>query len=100
MEEARLARIRGKEEDGRKEGLGIVDEVGRVARGRGFLTRDGGGRGIGEDGTIACPLTGKDGPGGEGLRRGPPGWVGLVLEGIEEGRIVEKDFWGGNSFQI
>ena len=39
------------------------------------------------------PPTDGDGP---GSRRsgGPPGWVGEVLSGIEEGRLVERDFWG------
>lgn len=48
-------------------------------------------------GREVCPLTGREGGMGGGRmggRRGPPGWVGEVLSGIEEGRLVEGDFWG------
>ncbi|PVI06590.1 hypothetical protein DM02DRAFT_649710 [Periconia macrospinosa] len=80
LKAAREARKRS-EEEGAK--LGIADEVMRVAAERGFV------RG---DGAIECPRGGSV--------KGPPGWVGFVLEGIKEGRIVERDFWGGNTFQI
>lgn len=60
------------------EGLRIVEEVGKLAEDRGF---------------ISCPVTGQsmdarmDGP------PGPPMWVKGVLEGIEEGRMHDRDFW-------
>ena len=75
----------------RKSGLGITEEVGRVASESGFITC-----GVDE----WCPITKNANMDSERRRRGPPGWVGFVLEGINEGRIVEEDFWGGNSFQI
>lgn len=58
-----------------KERLHITQEVSRVATERGFIT---------------CPLTGADQNGGGPQ---PPRWVRGVLEGIEEGRMEEKDFW-------
>jgi len=64
----------GADEDG---GLKIVEEVGRLAEERGFVT---------------CPLTGKDMGREEGMR-GPPRWVKGVLDGIDEGRMKERDFW-------
>lgn len=54
--------------------LEIFDEVGKLAVQNGF---------------IACPMTGFD------MQRGgqqPPQWAKVVLEGIEEGRMEEKDF--------
>ncbi|CAI6335874.1 unnamed protein product [Periconia digitata] len=78
LSEAREARKRSEEA---KKGLGITEEVERVAMERGFV----------KGGDDVCPIRGGDGMG----RRGPPGWVGVVLEGIKEGRIVERDFWGG-----
>ncbi|KAF9699079.1 hypothetical protein EKO04_003243 [Ascochyta lentis] len=58
-----------------KEGLQIVEEVGKLASQRGLIT---------------CPMTGADVNGGGPQ---PPRWVRGVLEGIEEGRMEEKDFW-------
>jgi hypothetical protein len=61
-------------------GLRITEEVGRVAMQRGF---------IGGPGGVVCPPC----PSTEmGEWKGPP-WVADVLEGIEQGRMVEKDFW-------
>lgn len=53
----------------------IVQEVGKLAARKGFIT---------------CPMTGADMNGGGPQ---PPRWVRGVLEGIEEGRMEEKDFW-------
>jgi hypothetical protein len=64
-----------------REGLGIVEQVGKAAVGRGFVT---------------CPLGGVEasrGAGGRGRGPQPPRWVRGVLEGIEEGRMEESDFW-------
>lgn len=58
----------------------ITDEVGRATMKRGFIGKE-------------CPMTGKEVEGGMGMP-GPRGWVGDVLVGIEEGRLVERDFWG------
>ncbi|USP82422.1 ser thr protein phosphatase family protein [Curvularia clavata] len=64
------------------DGLKIVQEVGRLAEQQGFIT---------------CPLTGRAMPDanlrGTGGPRGPPKWVRGVLEGIDEGRILERDVW-------
>ena len=57
-------------------GLEIVEEVSKLAAQRGFIT---------------CPMTGADASGGGGPQ--PPMWVRDVLEGIEQGRMDEKDFW-------
>jgi len=57
------------------DGLEIVEEVSKLAAQRGFIT---------------CPMTGTDMHGGGPQ---PPRWVRGVLEGIEEGRMEEKDFW-------
>jgi ElaB/YqjD/DUF883 family membrane-anchored ribosome-binding protein len=54
------------------EGLKIVQEVGKLAEDRGFIT---------------CPMGGQ-----AGGRRQPP-WVKSVLEGIEEGRLHDRDFY-------
>jgi hypothetical protein len=63
------------------EGLKIVEEVGKLSQSRGLFT---------------CPMTehlmdakmeGKRGP------PGPPRWVRGVLEGIDEGRMLDRDFW-------
>jgi hypothetical protein len=51
---------------------GIVEEVGKLAQEQGFIT---------------CPMGGQS-----GARRQPP-WVKSVLEGIEEGRLHDKDFY-------
>jgi hypothetical protein len=58
--------------DSTAQGLGIVEEVSRVAENRGFIT---------------CPMGGE-----AGGRRQPP-WVKSVLEGIEEGRMHDRDFY-------
>jgi hypothetical protein len=50
----------------------IVEEVGKMAEQRGFIT---------------CPMGGN-----AGARRQPP-WVKSVLEGIEEGRLHDRDFY-------
>ncbi|CAN9152738.1 unnamed protein product [Alternaria alternata] len=64
-----------------REGLKIVEEVGKLVEDRGFLT---------------CPMTGHamDAT-AEGKRElpGPPQWIRGVLAGIDEGRMVERDFW-------
>lgn len=68
-----------------KDGLRITEEVGRAAMERGFV-----GRGP------ACPVTGGGGGGGKEKGEGkwrPRGWVGEVWDGIQVGRMVEKDFW-------
>jgi hypothetical protein len=54
------------------EGRNIVKEVGRMAAQRGFIT---------------CPMGGET-----GARRQPP-WVKSVLDGIEEGRLHDRDFY-------
>jgi hypothetical protein len=64
-----------------KDGLKILEEVGRLAEERRF---------------ISCPLTGHKMDARVQGRRGSPGppmWVRGVLQGIEEGRMEEKDFW-------
>lgn len=64
------------------EDLKISEEVGRLAEQQGFIT---------------CPLTGRAMPdakmGERGGPRGPPMWVRGVLQGINEGRISERDLW-------
>ena len=64
-----------------REGLKIVEEVGKLVEDRGFVT---------------CPMTGHamDAT-AEGKRElpGPPQWIRGVLAGIDEGRMVERDFW-------
>ncbi|KAJ4984300.1 hypothetical protein SVAN01_10205 [Stagonosporopsis vannaccii] len=57
-----------------RDGLEIVQEVGKMAAHSGFVT---------------CPMTGAETNG----EPQPPRWVRGVLEGIEEGRMEEKDFW-------
>lgn len=63
-------------------GLQIVQEVGQLAVQQGFIT---------------CPLTGRTmsdaKEGWRGGPRGPPVWVRGVLQGIDEGRISERDVW-------
>jgi len=62
-------------------GLKIVEEVGKLAEERGFIT---------------CPMTGHQMDAkvdGEWGPPGPPRWVQGVLEGIEEGRMLDRDFW-------
>jgi hypothetical protein len=54
------------------EGHNIVKEVGKMAEQSGFIT---------------CPIGGDS-----GARRQPP-WVKSVLEGIEEGRLHDRDFY-------
>jgi len=58
--------------DGAADGSNIVQEVGKLAHDRGFVT---------------CPLGGE-----KGGARQPP-WVKSVLEGIEEGRLHDRDFY-------
>lgn len=60
-----------------KEGLKIVEEVGKLAEEKGFVT---------------CPMTGREMSREEGMK-GPPRWVRGVLDGIDEGRMRERDFW-------
>ncbi|KAF3045455.1 hypothetical protein E8E12_005599 [Didymella heteroderae] len=56
------------------QGLEITQEVGKLAAKQGFIT---------------CPMTGADTNGGGPQ---PPRWIRNVLEGIEEGRMEDKDF--------
>lgn len=60
-------------------GSKIVEEVGRLVVEGGFIT---------------CPMTGREfeGMGKRGVP-GPPPWARGVLEGIDEGRMHERDFW-------
>lgn len=63
------------------EGLKIVEEVGRLAEKRGFIT---------------CPMTGDSMDARLDGKRSPPKpplWVRGVLDGIEEGRMLDRDFW-------
>lgn len=63
------------------EGLRIVEEVGKLAEERGF---------------IMCPMTGHQMDARMSGKRGapsPPMWVRGVLQGIDEGRMTERDFW-------
>lgn len=55
-------------------GLEITREIGNLAVKQGFVT---------------CPMTGADTNGGGPQ---PPRWIRDVLEGIDEGRMEEKDF--------
>jgi hypothetical protein len=55
-------------------GLGIMAEVNKAAKDRGSVT-------------ITCPLGGETGG-----KRQPP-WVKSVLQGIEEGRMHDRDFY-------
>ncbi|KAH6878333.1 hypothetical protein BKA58DRAFT_93285 [Alternaria rosae] len=61
----------------RGENLKIVEEVGKLVEERGFVT---------------CPMTGREMSREEGMK-GPPKWVRGVLDGIDEGRMRERDFW-------
>lgn len=70
----RKMKERRERQKGARDGLEIVQEVSRAAAQRGFIT---------------CPMAGADANGGPQ----PPRWVKGVLEGIEEGRMEEKDFW-------
>ncbi|KAF1841488.1 uncharacterized protein K460DRAFT_168334 [Cucurbitaria berberidis CBS 394.84] len=66
---------------GAAEGLKIVQEVGKLAEERGFIT---------------CPMTGHTMDAileGKRAPPGPPMWVREVMEGIDEGRIHDRDFW-------
>jgi hypothetical protein len=77
MEEAsswleRKLQERQQARDRATEGLKIVEEVGKMAEQRGFIT---------------CPIGGE-----AGTRRQPP-WVKSVLQGIEEGRLHDEDFY-------
>jgi hypothetical protein len=79
--ERKFQERRGRLEVAKEGRLKIVEEVGKLAEERGFFT---------------CPLTGhKMDARVEGRRRppGPPMWVRGVLQGIEEGRMEERDFW-------
>ncbi|KAF1945095.1 hypothetical protein EJ02DRAFT_67404 [Clathrospora elynae] len=63
------------------EGLKIVEEVGRLAQEREFIT---------------CPMMGRVMDARMEGKRGPPGppkWVRGVLGGIEEGIMLDRDFW-------
>lgn len=55
-------------------GLEITQEVSKLAAKQGFIT---------------CPMTGAD---TNGVGPQPPRWIRDVLEGIEEGRMEERDF--------
>lgn len=57
--------------NGDRNGLRIVEEVGKLAQQRGF---------------VACPMNRDHGP-------VPPPWVQNVLVGIEEGRLHDRDFY-------
>ena len=70
-------------------GLRITEEVGKAAMQRGFI----GSPCVTGVALTACPST------ESGEWKMPRGWVGNVLEGIQEGRMVEEDFWG-HLFQI
>jgi hypothetical protein len=64
-----------------RDGLKIVQEVGRLAQESGFMT---------------CPMTGQKMDVGLEGKRGPPGppmWVRRVLNGIDDGRMADRDFW-------
>jgi hypothetical protein len=61
--------------------LKITEEVGKAAVQRGFIG--------GLDGCGRTPCSSTE----SGEWRRPRGWVADVLEGIQEGRMVEKDFW-------
>jgi hypothetical protein len=80
--EAREAAKAAKEAAAANNQLRIVEEVGRAAMERGVIGPGG----------MACPM-GKDGARRGGRGGKPPGWVGAVLEGMNEGRMVERDFW-------
>lgn len=73
--ERKVQERRERQANAANEGLEIVPEVGKLAAQRGFIT---------------CPMTGADTNGGGPQ---PPRWVRDVLDGIEEGRMEEKDFW-------
>lgn len=73
--ERRMQERRERLTNAKEGGLEIVQEVGKLATQRGFIT---------------CPMTGADANGGGPQ---PPRWVRGVLEGIEEGRMEENDFW-------
>ncbi|KAL6712413.1 hypothetical protein ACN47E_000290 [Coniothyrium glycines] len=63
------------------DGLKIAEEVGKMAQQRGFIT---------------CPMTGRPMDTSHEARwgpAGPPMWVWGVMQGIDEGRMVERDFW-------
>lgn len=58
-------------------GSKILHEVSKSAEGKDFIT---------------CPLSGQDSQ-QFGGRAGPPMWVRGVMDGIDEGRMHERDFW-------
>lgn len=70
----KLAAAKGSAADG----LRIVEEVGKLAEKRGFIT---------------CPITGESMEDGKRSPPGPPMWVKGVLEGIDDNRLHERDFW-------
>lgn len=74
--EWRAAREAAREAAKKSAELSVSEEVRRAAMERGFVG-------------VACPMGGGD----ERMGKGPRGWVVGVLEGIEEGRFEEKDFW-------
>lgn len=72
--ERKMQERRERQTGAASKGLEITQEVGKLVANQGFIT---------------CPMTRVDTNGG-GPR--PPRWIRDVLEGIEEGRIEEKDF--------
>jgi hypothetical protein len=79
--ERKLQERRERLEAAKEGGLKIVGEVRKLAEEGGFIT---------------CPWTGhKMDARAEGRRGspGPPMWVRDVLQGIDEGRMEERDFW-------
>lgn len=72
--ERRLAAQNKKNNDGNE--LKIVEQVSKLVEEKGF------------GGSFDCPMSG-------GQRKGPtpPRWVQGVLQGVEEGRMQERDFW-------
>jgi hypothetical protein len=81
LDAVKAARENAAAADDAQGGLKIIEEVGRMAAQRGFIGGPGGG------GFTPCSST------QNGEWRRPGGWVGEVLDGIHEGRMVEKDFW-------
>jgi hypothetical protein len=79
--ERKLQERRERLETAKEGDIKIFKEIGKLAEERGFVT---------------CPLTGHKMDARMEGRRGPPGppmWVRGVLQGIEEGRMEESDFW-------
>lgn len=72
--ERRMQERRERQAAAASKSLEITQEVSKLAVKQGFIT---------------CPMTGADTNGGGPQ---PPRWIRNVLEGIEEGRMEEKDF--------